>query len=110
MSGYAVVRSRYRRQTASSASTWARDYLRRAALVDLGCAVVSVLAAVQLRFGNHTTETYAALSLALPGLWLAAAGLTALCWPPRHRVVNGVAGSCAFCIGRTGDEDAQARP
>jgi exopolysaccharide biosynthesis polyprenyl glycosylphosphotransferase len=75
MSDYAVVRDRYGRQTASNASTWAKDYLRQAALADLGCAVVGVFAAVQLRFGNHVTAAYLALSLALPVLWLAAVGL-----------------------------------
>ena len=75
MSGYAVVRGNVARQTATSASTWAKDYLRRAALADLGCAVIGVFAAVQLRFGEHVTATYIALSLALPGLWLAAVGL-----------------------------------
>jgi exopolysaccharide biosynthesis polyprenyl glycosylphosphotransferase len=75
MSDYAVVRDSAARQTTSSASTWAKDYLRRVALADLGCAVVGVFAAVQLRFGEHVTGTYVALSLALPGLWLAAVGL-----------------------------------
>jgi exopolysaccharide biosynthesis polyprenyl glycosylphosphotransferase len=75
MSGYAAVRGQYDRRTASSASTWEKDYLRRAALADLGCAVVGVLAAVQLRFGGRVTGTYIALSLALPVFWLAAVGL-----------------------------------
>jgi exopolysaccharide biosynthesis polyprenyl glycosylphosphotransferase len=75
MSDYAVVRDSVARQTASGASTWAKDYLRRAALADIGCAVVVVFAAVQLRFGGHVTGTYVALSLALPVLWLAAVGL-----------------------------------
>jgi exopolysaccharide biosynthesis polyprenyl glycosylphosphotransferase len=75
MSGYAVVRDRYGRQTATDASTWAKDYLRRIALADLGCAVVGVSAAVQLRFGNHVTGAYVALSLALPVLWLGSVAL-----------------------------------
>ena len=75
MSDYAVVRDSVAHQTASSASTWAKDYVRRVRLADLGCAVVGVFAAVQLRFGEHVTGTYVALSLALPGLWLAAVGL-----------------------------------
>ena len=75
MSDYAVVRDSVARQAASGASTWAKDYLRRVALADLGCAVVGVFAAVQLRFGEHVTGPYVALSLALPGLWLAAVGL-----------------------------------
>jgi exopolysaccharide biosynthesis polyprenyl glycosylphosphotransferase len=75
MSDYAVVQDSVARQTASSASTWAREYLRLTALADLGCAVVGVFAAVQLRFGEHVTGTYAALSITLPLLWLAAVGL-----------------------------------
>jgi exopolysaccharide biosynthesis polyprenyl glycosylphosphotransferase len=75
MSDYVLVRSQYDRQTSRLAATWTREYLRRAALADLGCATVGVFAAVQLRFGNHVTATYVALSLALPVLWLAAVGL-----------------------------------
>ena len=75
MYGYAVVRSRCGCQTARPTSSWATDYLRRAAIADLGCVVVGVLAAVQLRFGNHVIGTHIALSLALPVLWLAPLGL-----------------------------------
>jgi exopolysaccharide biosynthesis polyprenyl glycosylphosphotransferase len=75
MSGYAAVRGRYGRQTASSTAVWAKDYLRRAALVDFGCAIIGVFVAVQLRFGDHATAPYVALSLALPLLWLGAVGL-----------------------------------
>lgn len=72
MSGFVVTRDRYGRQSARRASAWAKDYLRRAAVVDLGCAIVGVFIAVQLRFGNDVTGTYVALSMALPVLWLAA--------------------------------------
>jgi exopolysaccharide biosynthesis polyprenyl glycosylphosphotransferase len=75
MSDYAVVQDSVAHQTATGASTWPKDYLRRVALADLGCAVVGVFAAVQLRFGEHVTWTYVALSLALPGLWLVAVAL-----------------------------------
>jgi exopolysaccharide biosynthesis polyprenyl glycosylphosphotransferase len=75
MSDFAVVRDSVARQATSSASTWSKDYLRRAALADLGCVVVGVFVAAQLRFGEHVTGTYVALSLALPGLWLAAVAL-----------------------------------
>jgi exopolysaccharide biosynthesis polyprenyl glycosylphosphotransferase len=75
MSGYAAVRGRYGRQTASGTAVWAKDYLRRAALADFGCAIIAVFAAVQLRFGDHAKVTYVALSLALPLLWLGAIGL-----------------------------------
>jgi exopolysaccharide biosynthesis polyprenyl glycosylphosphotransferase len=75
MSDFAVVRDSVARQATSGASTWSKDYLRRAALADLGCAVVGVFVAAQLRFGEHVNGTYVALSLALPGLWLAAVAL-----------------------------------
>jgi exopolysaccharide biosynthesis polyprenyl glycosylphosphotransferase len=72
MSGFAVTRERYGRQSVRRSSGWAKDYLRRAAVVDLGCAVLGVFAAVKLRFGNDVGDTYVALSLALPVLWIAA--------------------------------------
>ena len=75
LSGYAAVSGLPVGQTARRFSTWAKDYLRRAALADLGCAVVGVLAAAELRFGDHVTATYLALSLALPLFWLAAVWL-----------------------------------
>jgi hypothetical protein len=70
MSGYVVVRDRYGRRTTSNASTWAKDYLRRLALADLGCAVVGVFAVVRLRFGNDVTGLCIALGFTLPVLWL----------------------------------------
>ncbi len=75
MPGYAAIRGRYGRQTASTTSAWAKDYLRRAALADFGCAIIGTFAAVQLRFGDHATALYVVLSLALPLLWLGAVGL-----------------------------------
>ena len=75
MSDFAVVRDSVAGQATRGASTWSKDYVRRAALADLGCAIVGVFVAVQLRFGEHVAGAYVALSLALPGLWLAAVGL-----------------------------------
>jgi exopolysaccharide biosynthesis polyprenyl glycosylphosphotransferase len=72
MSGFAVARDRYDRQVIRRTSGWARDYLRKAALLDLGCAILGVFAAAQLRFGDDVTGTYVALSLLLPVAWLAA--------------------------------------
>jgi exopolysaccharide biosynthesis polyprenyl glycosylphosphotransferase len=72
VSGFAVAHDRPDRQAIRQASGWARDYLRRAALADLGCAILGVFAAAQLRFGNDVTGAYEALSLALPVAWLAA--------------------------------------
>jgi exopolysaccharide biosynthesis polyprenyl glycosylphosphotransferase len=76
MSGYAVVRGRADRQAARRPSSWAKDYLRRAAVVDFGCAIAGVFVAVKLRFGSDVTGTYIALSLALPVLWVAALWLS----------------------------------
>ena len=76
MSGFVITRDRYGRQSTRRSSAWAKDYLRRAAVVDLGCAIVGVFMAVQLRFGNDVNETYEALSLGLPVFWIAALG-----WP-----------------------------
>jgi exopolysaccharide biosynthesis polyprenyl glycosylphosphotransferase len=75
MSGYAIIRSRSDRQTARRASTWAKAYLRTAALADLGCAAAGVLVAAQLRFGTGVTPVYVALSLTLPMAWLTAVWL-----------------------------------
>ena len=72
MSDFAITRERYGRQGVRTSSSWAKEYLRKAAVVDLGCAVLGVFAAVQLRFGNDVTVTYVALSLTLPVFWIAA--------------------------------------
>jgi exopolysaccharide biosynthesis polyprenyl glycosylphosphotransferase len=72
MSGFVVVDDRYDRQAVRRVTGWTRYYLRKAALVDFGCAIIGVFAAAQLRFGNDVTRTYIALSLALPVLWLTA--------------------------------------
>ena len=72
MSGFAVAHERPDRQAARRTASWARDYLRTAALADFGCAIIGVFAAAQIRFGDQVTGTYVALSLALPVLWLIA--------------------------------------
>ena len=72
MSGFAIARERYGPQSVRRSSAWAKGYLRKAAVIDLGCAILGVFCAVQLRFGNKVTVTYVALSLALPVLWIAA--------------------------------------
>ncbi len=75
MFGIAATSGRYERRTARRLASWTRDYLREVALADLGCAVVGVFMAAQIRFGNNVTPTYLALSLTLPLLWIAALGL-----------------------------------
>ncbi len=70
MFGSAVTRERYERQAVRRVSGWARDYLLRAAVADLGCATLGVFVAAQVRFGSDVTGPYLALSLLLPVFWL----------------------------------------
>jgi len=72
MFGVAATGGRIERRAPRRLTTWTRDYLRKVALADLGCAVVGVFMAAQLRFGSNVTDMYLALSLALPVLWIAA--------------------------------------
>ena len=72
MFGVAATSGKVERRTARRQSVWTRGYLRDVALADLGCAVVGVFVAAQLRFGSNVTSMYLALSLALPVLWVAA--------------------------------------
>jgi exopolysaccharide biosynthesis polyprenyl glycosylphosphotransferase len=72
MFGIAATRGRYERQASRRLSVWTKDYLRKTALVDLGCASLGVFAAAQLRFGSGVTGTYLALSLTLPVFWIVA--------------------------------------
>jgi exopolysaccharide biosynthesis polyprenyl glycosylphosphotransferase len=72
MFGIAATTGRVDRRVARRSSTWTRDYLRNVALADLGCAVVGVFVAAQIRFGSNVSATYLALSLALPVLWVIA--------------------------------------
>ena len=72
MFGVAATGGKIERRAARRLSTWTRDYLREVALADLGCAVVGVFIAAQVRFGSNVTPMYLGLSLALPVLWIAA--------------------------------------
>jgi exopolysaccharide biosynthesis polyprenyl glycosylphosphotransferase len=72
MFGVAASGGKTRRRAVRGPSTWTRDYLRQVALADLGCAVVGVFIAAQVRFGSNVTSMYLVLSLALPVLWIAA--------------------------------------
>jgi exopolysaccharide biosynthesis polyprenyl glycosylphosphotransferase len=71
----ASIRGRYNRPTTERPFAWIKDYLLKAALADLACAMVGVFAAVEVGLGRKVTATHLALSLALPGLWLAAVWL-----------------------------------
>ena len=72
MFGVAASGGKIERRAARRLSTWTRDYLRQVALADLGCAVVGVFIAAQVRFGSDVTAMYLGLSLALPVLWIVA--------------------------------------
>jgi exopolysaccharide biosynthesis polyprenyl glycosylphosphotransferase len=72
MFGVAATGGKIERRTPRRPPTWTRDYLREVALADLGCAVVGVFMAAQVRFGSNVTSMYLALSLALPVLWIVA--------------------------------------
>lgn len=56
-------------------TAWTSSYLRIAATLDACCALAAVLLALQVRFDNRPTPLYAALSIALPALWLVALAL-----------------------------------
>jgi exopolysaccharide biosynthesis polyprenyl glycosylphosphotransferase len=53
-------------------SSWNREYLRKLAVADLGCGIIGVFIAAEVRFGGGVTNMYVALSLALPLFWLIA--------------------------------------
>jgi len=72
MFGVAATGDRTERRVARRLPTWARDYLRTVALADLGCGVVGVFIAAQVRFGSNVQSMYLGLSLALPLLWVGA--------------------------------------
>ncbi len=72
MFGIATTRGGYDRQASRRVSVWTKDYLRKAAVADLGCATVGVFVAAQLRFGSEVTRTYLTLGLALPVFWVVA--------------------------------------
>lgn len=54
---------------------WTRGYLRRAAVMDLGCSIVAICAALGLRFGSSSPLSYVLFSLAFPLLWSIAMAL-----------------------------------
>jgi exopolysaccharide biosynthesis polyprenyl glycosylphosphotransferase len=72
MLNVAATGGRLDRTTAVRTSVWTKEYLRKAVLVDLGCAIVGVFVAAQIRFGSDVDQTYLALSLALPVMWIIA--------------------------------------
>jgi exopolysaccharide biosynthesis polyprenyl glycosylphosphotransferase len=73
--GIATASNRLERRAGRRVPSWTKSYLRDAVIADLGCAVLGVFMAAQIRFGHDVTKTYLALSLALPVLWIVALSL-----------------------------------
>jgi exopolysaccharide biosynthesis polyprenyl glycosylphosphotransferase len=72
MFGIGAAISRFERQAVGRPSRWPKRYLLNAGLCDLGCSILGVLAAGQIRFGGDVNGTYLFLSLAMPALWIGA--------------------------------------
>ena len=83
MSGYTVTgarrernslparqRARHKRRLTDGDLAWARSYLLRAAVIDALCAIVAVVAALEVRFDGHFTRMYAAISVVFPVMWI----------------------------------------
>jgi exopolysaccharide biosynthesis polyprenyl glycosylphosphotransferase len=70
--GIAAANSRFERQGTGRPSRWPKRYLLNVVLCDLGCSVLGVLGAGQIRFGGDVNGTYLFLSLAMPALWIGA--------------------------------------
>jgi exopolysaccharide biosynthesis polyprenyl glycosylphosphotransferase len=77
MSGYTATGARPARESARNSgrltggvTAWTRGYLARAAAIDTFCAVVAVVAALEVRFDGHFTRMYAAISVIFPILWI----------------------------------------
>jgi exopolysaccharide biosynthesis polyprenyl glycosylphosphotransferase len=56
--------------------SWAKRYLRLAAIIDCGCAIIAVGAALIVRFGSQFGLSYALFSVAFPVLWVIAMTLS----------------------------------
>ncbi|MGD0556335.1 MAG: sugar transferase [Streptosporangiaceae bacterium] len=76
MSGYAVVRGSYGRESSARVVSWIRGYIRCAVVADFVCGAAAVIGASRLRFGDGVTTFYIGLSAALPLLWVASISLT----------------------------------
>ncbi|MGO9080053.1 MAG: sugar transferase [Streptosporangiaceae bacterium] len=77
LAGQAVV-TKYRPTAARDAAGWTRSYLRRAALSDVGCALVAGIIAAEVRFAApaRLPAAYFAFTVALPVIWYVAVALS----------------------------------
>jgi exopolysaccharide biosynthesis polyprenyl glycosylphosphotransferase len=56
--------------------SWTKIYLRRAVIIDSGCAIIAVCAALAVRFGSHIPLSYALFGILFPVLWAIAMTLS----------------------------------
>lgn len=76
MSGYTAITDSNVKSRTVNAVSWTKIYLRRAAIIDSGCAIIAVCAALAVRFGSHIALSYALFSVAFPVLWAIAMTLS----------------------------------
>jgi exopolysaccharide biosynthesis polyprenyl glycosylphosphotransferase len=69
MSGYTAITERNTVLRTVGAVSWTKRYLRLAAVIDSGCAIIAVCVALAVRFGSHIELSYALFSVAFPVLW-----------------------------------------
>jgi len=78
LAGHALVTESKTRTAARDAAGWTRNYLRRAALADVGCAFIAGMIAAEVRFAAPASlpAVYLAFTVILPVIWLAAVALS----------------------------------
>jgi exopolysaccharide biosynthesis polyprenyl glycosylphosphotransferase len=76
MSGYTAITDSHVKSRTVNAVSWTKIYLRRAAVIDSGCAIVAVCVALAVRFGSHIALSYALFSILFPVLWVIAMTLS----------------------------------
>src|ERR1700751_534532 len=76
MSGYTAITDSHLKSRTVNAVSWTKIYLRRAAIIDSGCAIIAVCVALAVRFGSHITLSYALFSILFPVLWAIAMTLS----------------------------------
>jgi exopolysaccharide biosynthesis polyprenyl glycosylphosphotransferase len=76
MSGFTAITDSHVVSRNVIAVSWTKIYLRRAAIIDSGCAIIAVCAALLLRFGSDVGLSYALFSVTFPVLWAIAMTLS----------------------------------
>jgi exopolysaccharide biosynthesis polyprenyl glycosylphosphotransferase len=76
MSGYTAITDSHVSSRIVNAVSWTKIYLRRAVIIDSGCAIIAVCAALAVRFGSHIPLSYALFGILFPVLWAIAMTLS----------------------------------